>query len=125
MSRPSLKITRDDDQEPPADFVFEIWNPIAGAYEPVASLDGGLNRLTELANEVRRMWVQRDPARASFKDAPDPAEDDDTEWAEFRASAQASLIYETRNFDQRIWKKAANRVAAIQTVCNEIWYVAP
>jgi hypothetical protein len=123
VSRPSLKITRHDDRTPPLDVSFEVWNPITGSYEPTASLDHGLKRQTELAEKVRMMWVQQDPARSSIKDAPDPSEDDDTEWAEFRVSAQANRVYETRNFDQRRWKQALNRTAAIETTCNEVGYV--
>ncbi len=126
MSRPSLKITRHDDRPPPNGIAFEVWNPIIAAYEPVTSLDAGLFRVGELAEEVRVMWVQRNPAMASVKDAPDPAEeDDDSEWAEFRVSAQANRVYETRNFDQTGWKKAMSRSAAIDTVCNEVGYDPP
>jgi hypothetical protein len=69
------------------------------------------------------MWVQKNQARSSLKDAPDPTEGDNTEWAEFRVSAQANRVYETRNFDQPGWKKAMNRTAAIETICNEVGYV--
>ena len=123
MSRPSLKITRHDDRKPPLDVAFEVWNPIVGSYEQMASLDHGLKRQSELAEKVRMMWVQQDPARLSLKDVPDPSDDDDTEWAEFRVSAQANRVYETRNFDQPGWKKAMNRTAAIETICNEVGYV--
>jgi hypothetical protein len=125
VSRPSLKITRHDDRDPPGDVSFEVWNPITVSYEPMVSLDDGLNRVTELAEQVRVMWVQHDPARTSLKDAPDPAEDDDTEWAELRVSAQANRVYETRNFDQIGWKKAMSRSAAVETICNEVGYVPP
>ncbi len=123
MSRPSLKITHHDDREPPGDVSFEVWNPITARYEPMASLDDGLNRMTELAERVRLMRVQHDPARASLNDAPDPDEDDDGEWAELRVSAQANRVYETRTFDQKGWKKAIGRTVAIQRTCNEVGYV--
>ena len=48
MSRPSLRITRHDDQDPPGQIVFEVWNPLAIVYEPMDTLDTGLFRLTEL-----------------------------------------------------------------------------
>jgi hypothetical protein len=123
VSRPSLKITRHDDRKPPLDVSFEVWNPISASYEPVASLDHGLRRQSELAEKVRVMWVQKNQAQSSLKDAPDPTEGDNTEWAEFRVSAQANRVYETRNFDQPGWKKAMNRTAAIETICNEVGYV--
>jgi hypothetical protein len=125
VSRPTLKITRHDDRDPPADVSFEVWNPIIARYEPMASLDDGLNRVTELAERVRLMWVQHDPARSSLKDAPDPAEGDDGEWAEFRVSAHAILVYETRTFDQHRWRKATGRTASVETICNEVGYVPP
>lgn len=122
MSRPSLKISRHDNRPPPNHIAFEVWNPITAIYEPVASLDAGLFRVGELVEQVRVMWVQRDPAVASLKDAPDPAEDDDGEWAEMRVSAQANRVYETRSFDQTAWKKAMSRSAVIETICNEVGY---
>ena len=63
MSRPSLRITRHDDQDPPEQIVFEVWNPLAGVYEPTDTLDTGLFRLAELVEQVRVMWVQHDPRR--------------------------------------------------------------
>ena len=123
MSRPSLKITRHDDRRPPGDVTFEVWDPIAARYEPMAALDDGLFRLDDLAERLRLMWVQHDPARTSLKDAPDPARDDDSEWAELRVSAQANRVYETRNFDQHGWQKATGRTAAVETICNDVGYV--
>ena len=123
MSRPSLKITHHDDRDPPGAVSFDVWNPVIARYEPMASLDDGLNRVTELAEQVRVMWVQHDPARTSLKDAPEPAEGDDGEWAELRASAPANRVYETRTFDQTGWKKAMSRSAAVETICNEVGYV--
>jgi hypothetical protein len=74
MSRPSLRITRHDDQDPPEQIVFEVWNPLAGVYEPMDTLDTGLFRLAELVEQVRVMRVRHDPRRESLKKAPDPAE---------------------------------------------------
>jgi hypothetical protein len=37
MSRPSLKITRQDYREPP-EFSFDVWNPISGNNEQIKSL---------------------------------------------------------------------------------------
>ncbi len=120
-----MKIIRQDDRAPPANASFEVWNPIISNYEPMASLNHGLRRQTQLGEAVRMMWVQQDPARSSLTDAPDPADGEDTEWAEFRVSTQANRVYETRNFDQPGWKKAMNRTAAIETICNEVGYVPP
>lgn len=89
----------------------------------MASLGDGLDRVTALAEQIRFMWVQQDPARSTLTDLPDPADDDATEWAEFRVSFQANTVYETRNFDQPDWKKAMTRNSAIDTTCNEVGYV--
>ena len=89
MSRPSLKITRHDDRRPPGDVTFEVWDPIAARYEPMAALDDGLFRLDDLAERLRLMWVQHDPARTSLKGCFDPADDDGSDCAELRVSSQA------------------------------------
>jgi hypothetical protein len=91
----------------------------------VAALDDGMFRTDELAEQVRLMWVQHDPARTSLKDAPDPAEDDDTEWAELRASSQAIRVYETRTFYRHGWTTAMSRTVAIETICEEVGYIPP
>ena len=122
MSRPTVKVIRQDDRAPPANASFEVWN---GSYESMASLNHGLRRQTKLAEAVRMMWVQRDPTLSSLNDAPESVADDHTEWAEFRVSVWAKRVYETRNFDLQVWKKAMNKTAAIETICNEVGYVPP
>ena len=89
----------------------------------MVSSDDGLNRVTEVAKHVRGMRVQHDPARNSLKYAPDPDDDDDSEWAELRANAWSIRVYETRSFDQKGWKKAMSRSGAVETVRNEIGYI--
>jgi hypothetical protein len=69
MSRPSLRITRHDDQDPPEQIIFEIWNPLAGVYEPMDTLNTGLFRLAELVEEVRVLWVPHDPRREALKES--------------------------------------------------------
>ena len=125
MGRPSLRIARHDDQDPPEQIVFEVWNPLGGVYEPMHTLDTGLFRLAEFAERVRVMWMQHDPRRESLNEAPDPAGNDDSEWTELRVSAQANRVKEMRNFDQPAWKKAASRADAIRTTCDEIGYIPP
>lgn len=122
MSRPTLKIIRHDDRAPPGNITFRVWNPITGCYEAMPTLGVGLSRLDELVERVRMMWKQHDPARASLKDAPEPTNDDDPEWAELRVS-RGKRVYGTRNFDQWEWRQARGRAAAVQTICNEVGYV--
>ncbi len=116
MSRPTLKISRHGDREPPWDISFEVWDLIAARYEPMAALDDGMFRMIELVEQMRLMWVRRDPARAPLKDAPDPAEDDG-EWAELRVHAQAKRVYETRTFDQHGWRKAISSTLSHLNPC--------
>jgi hypothetical protein len=91
----------------------------------MASLGAGLFRLDVLAELMWLMWLHNDPAQASLKDAPHPAEDDDTEWAELRVNAQADRVYETRTFYQHGWTTAMSRSAAVQRTCNEVGYDPP
>ncbi len=125
MSRPTLKITRHGDREPPGDVCFEVWNPITARYEPMEMFSDGLFRLDELAELVWLMWLNNDSAQASLKDAPDPAENDDTEWAELRVTVQPNRVYETQTFYQHEWTTAMSRSAAIQRTCNEVGYSPP
>ena len=125
MSRPSLRITRHDDKDPPEQIVFEVCNPLASVYEPMDTLDTGLFRLAKLVEQARVMWVQHDPRRESLNEVPHPAENDDSEWAELRVSAQASRVHEMRNFDQPDWKKTASRADAMRTNGDEIDYIPP
>jgi hypothetical protein len=124
VSRPSLKITRHDDRQPPGDVGFEVWNPITASYEPMASLDAGLCRLSDLAEFLWLMWLRNEPEQTSLKDAPNPAEDD-TEWAELRVHVQAIRVYETRSCNQHVWTWVMNQSAAVETISNEVRYVPP
>jgi hypothetical protein len=58
--------------------------PAASRWLP---LDDGPFRLNDLAERVRLMDTQHGPAGTSLKDASDPDEDDDSEWAELRVNA--------------------------------------
>ncbi len=123
MSRPALRITRHDEPNGVAAYAFEVWDPFAGAYTAQQGLAAALARVDALLERVRDLWVRADPAQTTLQDVPDPTAPDDVEWAEFRASAQANRVHETRNFDQPNWRKAAGgRQAAVETTCNEVGY---
>ena len=123
MSRPALRITRQDAADGSARFAFEVWDPFAAVYTAQQSLDAALARVDALLERVRDMWMRADPAQTTLQDVPDPTASDDVEWAEFRASAQANRVHETRNFDQPQWRKATGgRQAAVETTCNEVGY---
>ncbi len=123
MSRPALRITRHDEADGSAHFAFEVWDPFAAIYTGQQSLDAALARVDALLERVRDLWVKADPAQTMLQDVPDPSAPDDVEWAEFRASAQANRVHETRNFDQLNWRKASGgRQAAVETTCNEVGF---
>lgn len=58
-----------DDHDPPGQIVSEVWNPLAGVYDPMGALDTGLLRLAERIEQVRGMWVRYNPRRESLKEA--------------------------------------------------------
>jgi len=69
------------------------------------------------------LWMRADAGQTSLQDVPDPTAPEEVEWAEFRASAQANRVHETRNFDQLNWRKAVGgRQAAVETTCNEVGF---
>ncbi len=130
MSRPALRITRHDPTDAnPADaarFVFEVWDPSAAAYVGQPDLETALQQVDALLGRIREGWVDR-KALTGLADVPDPSLDpslaDDAEWAEFRVSAQANRVHETRNWDVRHWRKVmAGRSGAVETTCNEVGY---
>lgn len=126
MSRPALRITRHDpqaaDPAAAARFVFEVWDPYMAAYRAHPSLDSALAEVDALLARIRQGWVDR-RALDGLADVPEPGAADDSEWAEFRVSAQANRVHETRNWDVRHWRKAmAGREGALETTCNEVGY---
>ena len=132
MSRPSLKITRHADRDPPDAFVFEVWNPFAGRYQQVASIDIGLRRIDELTHLICQMWVQRHPKRDTLIDVPDPAETEGIpesvpeglRWAEFRVNATTFRSYDMRGFDRLGWMRAAGLNHATTVTCGKVGYAA-
>ena len=123
MSRPALRIIRRQTDDEAPSFTFEVWNPWDAAYHPQPGLDAALHEVDHLLERVRAAWVSRDPAQATLADVPGPTLPDDVEWAEFRASAQANRVHETRNFDALHWRRAmGGRAGAVETTCNEVGY---
>jgi hypothetical protein len=59
LSRPSLKITRSE-----ADgYVFEVWNPFIGNYQPIGSILDAMQRVDELAGLIGQMWLPQSSSR--------------------------------------------------------------
>ncbi len=123
MSRPALRVTRHDAPDGSARFKFEVWDPFEAAYTQVPGLETALLLVDELLERVRTLWLAGDAGQSSLRDVPDPDQPEDIEWAEFRASAQANRVHETRNFDSPHWRKAmGGRAGAVETTCNEVGY---
>ena len=123
MSRPALRITRHDAADCTASFGFAVWTPWPAAYEPQPDLPVALRQVDALLDRVRQAWVSQDPVQSTLSDVPDPDLPEELEWAEFRVSAQANRVHETRNFDALHWRKAmGGRSAAIETTCNEVGF---
>ncbi len=123
MSRPALRIIRHDAADGTARFEFQVWDPWTAAYTPQPGLPDALHAIDDMLDRVRQMWVTQDPAQATLADVPAPSLPEDLEWAEFRVSAQANKVHETRNFDTRHWRKAmGGRAGAVETTCNEVGY---
>jgi hypothetical protein len=125
LSRPSLKITRQPNQGRPDDFVFEVWSPFTGLYQPVESIDIGLRRVNELTRLICQMWLQRHPKQDTLIDVPDPDDGNGAQWAEFRVNATTYRSYDTRGFDRQGWIRAAGLAQAAKATCGKVGYATP
>ena len=125
LSRPSLKITRQADQNRAAYFIVEVWNPFVSAYQLVNSVEDGLARVGELANLICRMWVQRHPKREVLVDVPDPRATEGQRWAEFRINASTFKSYDTRYDDRPAWARSAGMTQAAAATCTRVGCALP
>lgn len=122
MSQPSLKITHYEKRQPPADFVFEVWNPAEARYEQLASLEDAMERVQRLAQTVRELWVSKDETLAAM--ASPPPGTANTEFAELRITAQAQRHYDIRSFDSPEWTHFRGYISqAAERICGEVGYV--
>jgi hypothetical protein len=125
LSRPSLKITRQAEENRPTYFIVEVWNPFVSAYQPANSVKDGLVRVGELANLISRMWVQRHSKREVLVDVPDAPAADGQPWAEFRINASTFKSYDTRYDDRPAWARSAGMTQAATTTCARVGYALP
>ncbi len=122
MSQPSLRITHFEARQPPLDYVFEVWNPLDGHYEPAPSFEAAMERVQRLAGVVREMWVSKDPSLATLDGPPAPA--DGAEFAEFRVTAQAQRSYDIRSFDSPEWTHFRGYISqAAERISGEVGFV--
>lgn len=130
LSRPSLKITRQADENRATHFIVEVWNPFVSTYQLVGSVEDGLARVGQLANLICRMWLQRHPKRDVLVDVPDAAAGDAAagdgkRWAEFRINATTFRSYDTRYDDRPAWARAAGITQAAATTCTRVGCTLP
>lgn len=124
MSRPALRIIRHDAVDGTPSYAFEVWDPFTGQYDSKPNLEDAVAEVDGLLERVRTLWLSGDAGQGTLRDAPDPDLPPDLEWAEFRASAQANRLHETRNFDARHWRQAiGGRAGALETTCNEVGFI--
>ncbi len=122
LSQPSLRITRLEDGA--EEFAFDVWNPAAAAYEPAASFEAAITRVSRLAQDMRELWISRDSKLASLSGPPAPAREG--EFAELRVTSQAQRHYDIRSFDQPEWTHFRGYIAqAAERICGEVGYVPP
>ncbi len=122
MSQPSLRITHHESRRPPADYVFEVWNPLENSYESAASFEGAMERVQRLAQTVREMWVCKDATLDSLHSPPPPEEG--AEFAEFRVTARAQRSYDIRSFDSPEWTHFRGYISqAAERISSEVGFV--
>ncbi len=122
MSQPSLRVTHFETRVPPADYVFEVWNPLKNTYEPVGTFEDAMERVQRLAQAVREMWVSKDPTLATLNSPPAPVSG--TEFAEFRITAQAQRSYDIRSFDSPEWSHFRGYISqAAERISGEVGFV--
>lgn len=123
LCRPSLKITRSDDQVRSSQFQVEVWNPFVHGYQPVTSVEEGVLRASDLANLICRMWLGRHPKRDALMDVPTAADIHGRRWAELRINATTFRSYDIRSNDRLTWTKATGMKQAAATICVRVGYV--
>ncbi len=122
MSQPSLRITHFEARLPPADYVFEVWNPLESTYETATTFEAAMDRVQRLAQVVREMWVSKDPALDGLDGPPTPV--DGAEFAEFRVTAQAQRSYDIRSFDSPDWAHFRGYISqAAERISGEVGFV--
>lgn len=123
LCRPSLKISRLGDQKRVGRFSVEVWNPFIHKYQPVTSLKAGTVRVSDLANLISRMWLDRHPKRNALMDVPAAPQSDGRRWAELRINATTFRSYDTRSGDRPTWIKSIGMKQAAATICIQAGYV--
>lgn len=120
LARPSLKVTGRTAQPRSERFTYEVWNPFFRTYQPVKSVEEGVQRVRELASLIGRMWTQEHPKLALLEDVPDPDLIDRSRWAELRINPMVQRGYDTRQDDYPAWSHAIGLMQAIELICDRL-----
>lgn len=123
--RPSLKITRHEDQLRAQSFTFEVWSPFTGNYQVEDSIEAALRRVDQLAQLICQMWLRGHPKQDALTDVPEAVGATADEWAEFRINATTYRSYDTRRNDKPAWTKATSLVQAAGTTCVRVGCAPP
>ncbi len=122
MSQPSLRITHFEAKTPPADYVFDVWNPLENSYERQPTFEEGMERVQRIAQAIREMWVSKDAALETLNSPPAPVPGE--EFAEFRVTAQAQRSYDIRSFDSPEWSHFRGYISqAAERISGEVGFV--
>lgn len=120
LARPSLKIAARAEGLWANRFTYEVWNPFLHTYQPVASVEAGVRRASELADLIGRMWTLQHPKLELLEDVPEADLIDRARWAELRINPTIQRGCDTRQDDGPDWVQATGLVQATETVCVRV-----
>jgi hypothetical protein len=109
-------------------FAFAVWNPFVAAYQPVDSVEQGLQRTGELAGLICQMWLQRHPKQNDLTDVPEELAatgNEHSQWAEFRINPTTYRSYDTRRHDRPAWMRAVGILQAVELTCARVGCAVP
>jgi len=120
LVRPSLKLTARAEAPAAHRLACEVWNPFLRTYQPVASVEEGVQRVGELVDLIGRMWTRQHPKLALLEDVPEADLIDRARWAELRINPTIQRSCDTRQDNQPAWEQAVGLVQATETICERV-----
>jgi hypothetical protein len=120
LVRPSLKLSIRTDGPSGPGLACEVWNPFLRLYQPVASVEEGVQRVSELADLIGRMWTRQHPKLELLEDVPDADLIDRARWAELRINPTIQRGCDTRQDDHPAWEQAVGLVQATAAICDRV-----
>lgn len=120
LVRPSLRLATRTDAPPGDRLACAVWNPFLRTYQPVASVEDGVQRVGELADLIGRMWTRQHPKLALLEDVPEADLIERARWAELRINPTIQRGCDTRQDDHPAWEQAVGLVQATATICERV-----